>query len=243
MSDVFQVFSPRVINDSAAPQTAVVDSTTEKRAEERAYQSWVPPVVSGAVANTSKSKSESTAKVELANELELARESAKKQGYQQGLAEGQAEAKRILAEQSQQLQLAMAALREPQKWVDGELERELFNMTLSVARQLLRHELSVRPELIENLVHQAVEALPISSGDLNIYLNPADVDVLRQLAEERGEALDSAWILLEDPTVSRGGCRISNDCSRIDEELETRIQRISAEMLGEQGMSLPELDH
>ena len=128
----------------------------------------------------------------------------------------------------------MAALREPKQWIDTELERELFSMTLSLARQLLRHELSVRPELIENLVHQAIEALPVSSGDLSIYLNPADVEVLRNLAAERGEAIDTSWQLIEDPALSRGGCRISNDCSRIDEELETRLQRITAEMLGEQ---------
>jgi flagellar assembly protein FliH len=235
MADVFQVFSPRVITADAV----LAEPLTKLPAAEGAYQSWVLPRVSGTVAKTSTAKNDSSPQNDLANELELARESAKNLGFQQGLAEGQAEAKRILAEQSQQLQLAMAALREPKKWVDAELERELFTMTLALARQLLRHELSVRPELIENLVHQAIEALPVTSGELNVYLNPADVEVLRHLAEERGEAIDSSWILLEDPTVSRGGCRISNECSRIDEELETRLQRITAEMLGEQAELSP----
>ncbi|MEX1665406.1 FliH/SctL family protein [Zhongshania arctica] len=230
MADIFQVFSPRVVAADAQAQEPPVKSPVD----ERGYQTWVPPRVSGAVANTAAAKKESSPHSDLPNEADLAREAAKKQGFEQGLAEGHAEAKRILAEQSQQLQLAMAALREPQKWVDTELERELLAMTLTLSRQLLRHELSVRPELIENLVHQAIEALPLTSGDLNIYLNPADVDVLRELAAEHGEPIESSWILLEDPSVSRGGCRISNDCSRIDEELETRLQRITAEMLGEQ---------
>ncbi|CAA0099800.1 FliH/SctL family protein [Zhongshania aliphaticivorans] len=230
MADVFQVFNPRVISD----ELIAAEPELLKSSEAPAYKSWVPPRVSNAVANQSTPKNDTSVQSELANELALARENAKNEGYQQGLAEGQAEATRILAEQSQQLQLAMAALREPKQWIDTELERELFSMTLSLSRQLLRHELSVRPELIENLVHQAIEALPVSSGDLNIYLNPADVEVLRNLAEERGEAIDSSWVLLEDQAVSRGGCRISNDCSRIDEELETRMQRITAEMLGEQ---------
>ena len=229
MADVFQVFNPRVISDDI-----VAEAEPPKVSDTPAYKSWVPPRVSGAVANQAPSQNEASAQNALENELALARENAKNEGYQQGLAEGQAEAKRILAEQSQQLQLAMAALREPKQWIDTELERELFSMTLSLARQLLRHELSVRPELIENLVHQAIEALPVSSGDLSIYLNPADVEVLRNLAAERGEAIDTSWQLIEDPALSRGGCRISNDCSRIDEELETRLQRITAEMLGEQ---------
>ena len=230
MAELFQVFTPRVISeDIVAPKPEPIQVS-----DAPAYTSWVPPRVSGAVANQSRSQHDTSAQNALAQELALARENAKTEGYQQGLTEGQAEAKRILAEQSQQLQMAMAALREPKQWIDTELERELFSMTLSLARQLLRHELSVRPELIERLVHQAIEALPVNSGDLSIYLNPADVDVLRNLATERGEAIDSSWQLLEDPAISRGGCRISNDYSRIDEELETRLQRITAEMLGEQ---------
>ncbi|WP_269620481.1 FliH/SctL family protein [Zhongshania sp. BJYM1] len=234
MADVFQVFNPRIVS---AEETAAQPAQT-KPALSGDYQRWEPSQVADASSRSTVIKNSAPAKNDIENELEVARETAKKQGYQQGLEEGHAEAKRILAEQSQQLQLAMAALREPQQWVDTELERELFTMTMALSRQLLRHELSVRPELIENLVHQAIEALPITSGDLNIYLNPADVDILRELASERGEDIESSWILLEDPTVTRGGCRISNDYSRIDEELETRIKRISLEMLGEQSTML-----
>jgi flagellar assembly protein FliH len=235
VADVFKVFSPRVVTpDAQAPEPLA-----KSPVDERGYQPWVLPRVSGAVANPAATKKESSPHSDITNDADLAREAAKKQGFEQGLAEGRAEAKRILAEQSQQLQLAMAALREPQKWVDAELERELLAMTLALSRQLLRHELSVRPELIENLVHQAIEALPLTSGDLNIYLNPADVEVLRELAMAGGEPIESSWILLEDPSVSRGGCRISNDCSRIDEELETRLQRIATEMLGEQAELTP----
>jgi flagellar assembly protein FliH len=237
MADVFQVFSPRVVAADVEVSEPLAKSPT---IDERGYQPWVLPKVSSTLANTAAAKKESSAHKDIPNDADLARDAAKKHGFEQGLAEGRAEAKRILAEQSQQLQLALAALREPQKWVDTELERELLAMTLTLSRQLLRHELSVRPELIENLVHQAIEALPLTSGDLNIYLNPADVEVLRELAMAGGEPIESSWILLEDPSVSRGGCRISNECSRIDEELETRLQRITAEMLGEQTELTPD---
>lgn len=234
MADVFQVFNPRIVS----AEEIRVEPVAIKPDLSGDYQRWQPSQVADASSRSATLKGNAAAKNDFVNELDMAREAAKKEGYQQGLEEGHAEAKRILAEQSQQLQMAMAALREPQKWVDTELERELFTMTMALSRQLLRHELSVRPDLIENLVHKAIDALPITSGDLNIYLNPADVDILRALAKDRGEDIEPSWILLEDPTVTRGGCRISNDYSRIDEELETRLERISAEMLGEQSAML-----
>ncbi|CAA0090739.1 Uncharacterised protein [Zhongshania aliphaticivorans] len=231
MADIFQVFSPRIIGEDVAVDEPDLNEPITPNSQ---YQNWVPPKMTGPVVEPSVAKNDGPSANDIAKELDALREEAKKQGFQQGLAEGQAEAKGILAEQSQQLQLAIAALRESQKYVDAELERELLKMTMVLASQLLRHEISVKPEIIENLVHQAIEALPVSNGDLSIWLNPADADVLRQVAEDRGEAIDSSWILQEDATISRGGCRISNEYSRIDEELETRLQRITADIVGAQ---------
>jgi flagellar assembly protein FliH len=73
----------------------------------------------------------------------------------------------------------------------------------------------------------------LSNSGFDIFVNPDDAEVLRGLHEDRGEPLDPAWRLVEDPAVSRGGCRINSDHSRIDDQLETRIQHVVAEMLGE----------
>ncbi|MBB5185983.1 MULTISPECIES: FliH/SctL family protein [Zhongshania] len=237
MADVFQVFVPRVVDaevDDLLP--AAVDST-EASVAHRPWQlpdmSVMASPVSNAGAIPERVQTIAADQSNPTDTFEAQRKQAYDQGFQQGLAGGQQESRRLLAEQSQQLQLALAALREPLKWVDSELERELFLMTLAISKQLLRHELSLRPELIENLIHKAVSALPLSNSGFDISLNPADADVLRNLHTERDEQLDPAWRLIEDSAISRGGCRINSDQSRIDEELETRIQHVVAEMLGE----------
>ncbi|MEX1667543.1 FliH/SctL family protein [Zhongshania guokunii] len=246
MADVFQVFVPRVIEtDGASDSSAVTDSSDNAQG----YQSWKPPEVNAtsiqrphAEVNTQRSEpmvneprmaDDTIVAEDVKNAIEMQRKQAYDAGFQQGMDDAKQESQRLLAEQSQQLQLALAALREPQKWIDSELERELFLMTLAISKQLLRHELSLRPELIENLIHKAVAALPLSNGGFEIFLNPEDAEVLRGLHEDRNEPLDPAWRLIEDPAISRGGCRINSDHSRIDEQLETRIQHVVAEMLGE----------
>jgi len=243
MADVFQVFVPRVIeidSDSDAPAVADINDNPQ------GYQSWRPPEVSAANVQRPHAAPKSQSVEAVVNEphvvadatiakdvLEEQRKQAYDAGFQQGMNDAKQESQRLLAEQSQQLQLAIATLREPQKWIDSELERELFLMTVAISKQLLRHELSVRPELIESLVHKAVAALPLSDSGFEIFLNPDDAEVLRGLHEDRNEPLDPTWRLIEDPTISRGGCRINGDHSRIDEQLETRIQHVVAEMLGE----------
>ncbi len=240
MADVFQAFVPRVVDAGEAAQSAVAAEQANAPAEHKPWQlpemSALAAPVRQAAPRPNQVEQADPVEVEAVISPDVAEEQRKlayDQGFKQGFDDAKKESARLLAEQSQQLQLPLAALREPLKWVDSELERELFQMTLAISKQLLRHELSVRPELIENLIHKAVSALPLSNSGFDIFVNPDDAEVLRGLHEDRGEPLDPAWRLVEDPAVSRGGCRINSDHSRIDDQLETRIQHVVAEMLGE----------
>jgi flagellar assembly protein FliH len=227
MKDEFQLFVPRVIDDEVSTEQAIAEPV--KPAADNAYQSWLPPEVSLAKSQAARPRS-----ADASNDFEELQKQAYDKAFQQGLDDGKRETTRLLAEQSQHLQLAIAALREPLKWMDEELERELFQLTLTLSRQLLRHELDLRPELIESLVHNAIAALPAASGTLEIDLHPDDAQLIRNHCAEREESLDPLWHIKEDPTLSRGGCRITSSTSHIDEQIETRLQRLKAEMLGEQ---------
>jgi flagellar assembly protein FliH len=233
MKDEFQLFVPRVIDDDVSAEQAPAEPV--EPAADKAYQSWLPPEVSLAKPQAARPRSaDSVTSADTSNNFEELQKQAYDKAFQQGLEDGKRETTRLLAEQTQHLQSAIAALREPLKWMDEELERELFQLTLTLSRQLLRHELDLRPELIESLVHNAIAALPAASGSLEIDLHPDDAQLIRSHCAERDESLDPLWHIKEDPTLSRGGCRISSNTSHIDEQIETRLQRLKAEMLGEQ---------
>lgn len=162
----------------------------------------------------------------LANELQALREQIQAEAYEAGLAEGHAEAKRILAEQTQQLQLAIAALRQPAKWLDASLQKELSELVSVLTKSLLRHELTVSPERVGELVREAVELLPVTQGPIEIVLHPEDAKVLTEMGAEGEEGLDPHWQLSEDPTMARGGCRIRSGSSRIDQSIEQRLDAL-----------------
>lgn len=161
----------------------------------------------------------------LANELQALREKIREEAYATGLAEGQAEAKRMLAEQTQQLQLTVAALREPAKWLDVTLQRELSELTSALVKALIGHELTVSPERVGLLVKEAIELLPVTQGPIDITLHPDDARVLAELNADADDA-ETPWRVTEDATLSRGGCRIQSGSSRIDQSIDARLAAI-----------------
>lgn len=161
-----------------------------------------------------------------ASETQQQLDALREQARQEGFAQGEAEARRLLGEQSQQLQLLVAALREPMSWLEDSLKEQLTGLACTLAKVLLGRELSLQPELLRDTVQRAVDLLPAVQGGLEIALNPDDVATLRGLAETDGEPLEPGWRILEDSDVSRGGCLIKTRISQIDRRLETRLQNL-----------------
>jgi len=65
-----------------------------------------------------------------------------------------------------------------------------------------------------------------------VHLHPEDASIVRErLAEPSNER---AWKIVEDPTMSRGGCVVKTETSRIDARLESRINTIIANVLGDE---------
>jgi flagellar assembly protein FliH len=45
---------------------------------------------------------------------------------------------------------------------------------------------------------------------------------------------ERAWSVIEDPTLSRGGCIVRTEVSQVDARLESRISAVIASALGEE---------
>ena len=145
----------------------------------------------------------------------LAYEEGRKQGHEAGLAEMQAQAKK-LAEM-------FNFFHSPLTTLDEEVEQQLTELALTVARQVLKKECCIDAAVVQNIMHEALEFLPVNSRNVRIRLNPADIELLKQ-AELELESQD--WRCVADNSVSQGGCFIESDTSHIDASLETRVQQI-----------------
>lgn len=147
-------------------------------------------------------------------------------GYKEGSAKGQTEFELHIG----LLQKALSSLTAPFEQLDKEVETQLTQLAIAIARQLVRREIKTDPGQVIAVVREAILALPSASKKVNVFLNPEDLELVKtKLSGSDGE---SYWRLLEDPILSRGDCKVTTDSSAIDATVERRLSSVVAEMLG-----------
>jgi flagellar assembly protein FliH len=172
------------------------------------------------------------------NELEelerRAREEAFVQGREAGLAKARQETQAALDQLKAQvtmLERTLSQLAQPLQQMDAEVEQQLASLALSIARQLVRRELQLDPAQVIAVIRETVALLPVATRDVRVHLHPQDATVVRdRLATPASER---AWSIVEDPVMTRGGCRVTTDTASIDARLETRINAVAVAVLGE----------
>jgi flagellar assembly protein FliH len=103
---------------------------------------------------------------------------------------------------------------------------------LTVARQLVRRELRVDPAQVIAIIRETIALLPAAARDVRVHLHPEDAAVVRERLAE--PATERAWRIVEDPVMTRGGCRVTTEHAQIDARLETRINEVIATILGDE---------
>jgi flagellar assembly protein FliH len=120
----------------------------------------------------------------------------------------------------------------PLQELDAEIYEQLAAVVAAIARQLIRRELKTNPEQIVAVVRETVALLPMSAREIRVFLRPEDAVLVRErLPAPAGEEL---WSIVEDPTMTRGGCRVSSTNSTIDARIEQRIGAAVAAALGDE---------
>ena len=190
---------------------------------------WQLPEVSGPVIELADARRRSD------NELRQAQQQAEARGYQTGMERAEAELRVRLAaidERVQRLDSVLALIARPLESLDAEVERELVELSLAVGKQLARRELRTEPTQIIAIVRESLAQLPLAAREVRVHLHPEDAQTVRErLAAGAGER---AWTLIEDPTLTRGGCLVQSEASRIDARMESRLAAIAANALGDE---------
>ena len=155
-----------------------------------------------------------------ATDIERMHNEAHEQGYSAGYAEGLAESQDITARMAEILQ----SLNQAVEGIEQHVAEQLLATALEIARQVLRQSLQVKPELLLPVVREAVAALQLSSGHPALLAHPDDAALIRA---HMGEHLaHNNWRIIENPALTRGGCRVELGASEVDATLETRWKRV-----------------
>jgi flagellar assembly protein FliH len=157
------------------------------------------------------------------------------QGREAGLAAARAETEKQIAQLTSQvarLETMFAQLSQPLKELDAQVEAELTHLSLTIARQLVRRELRIDPAQVIAIIRETVALLPAAAREVRVHLHPEDATVVRE--KLASPAAERAWAIVEDPVMTRGGCRIATETAQIDARLETRINTVISALLGDE---------
>jgi flagellar assembly protein FliH len=194
-----------------------------KTLEAAAAERWSLPSVEGPIIGARRPGEERVFKAEHAS------------GYEAGLADARAEMEPKLAELGtlvRHLDAVCATLARPLEELDAAVQEQLTLLALAVGKQLARRELKADPTQIVAIIREAVARLPIAARDIRVHLHPQDASVVRErLAAPTAER---AWTIVEDPTLTRGGCLVRTDTSQVDARLDSRVNAIVSLILGEE---------
>lgn len=142
----------------------------------------------------------------------------REEGYQAGYAEGQAQP-RAAAEQIGKL---AASLEQALADLDTAVADELLALAIEIARGVVRQELAARPEILQEVVREALAQL--SHQHAAIYLNPEDAALVRSyLGEQMAHA---GHRIHEDYKLARGDCLIEAGGTQVDATVATRWRRV-----------------
>jgi flagellar assembly protein FliH len=194
---------------------------------------WSLPVVEGNVIGRPIDERKAAAAAEAI--ARVAREQSEARGYEAGMAQAKAEMDghiNDLKARIQRLDLLLHFISRPLEHLDADVEKMLLQLTLSVGKQLARRELRVDPTQVIAIIRESLQELPTAARDIRVHLHPEDASIVRERLTAPSN--ERAWTIVEDPAMSRGGCVVRTENSRIDARLESRINTVIANALGDE---------
>ncbi len=162
-------------------------------------------------------------------------EEAFAQGREAGLAAARAESEQQIKQlkaQVAQLDRVLGTLGAPLQQMNAEVEQQLLSLAVTIGRQLVRRELKTDPAQVIAIIRETVSLLPAAARDVRVHLHPEDAAVVRERLA--ATTADRAWTIVEDPVLTRGGCKVTTDTALIDARVETRLNEVIAAILGEE---------
>lgn len=144
-------------------------------------------------------------------------EAGRAAGYAEGRLDAEAEATRIRA--------LAGAFSEALEHLDRDIARDLVDLALGVARQLVRETLPAKPDLLLAVVRESIASMPPFTRPAQLVLHPDDVDMVREHLQ--AQLAELGWAVTSDPRIERGGCRVESSLADLDATLATRWERIA----------------
>jgi len=152
-------------------------------------------------------------------EIQAIQDNAEKDGFDQGhadgLAQGQAEVRRLIA----QIEGILDNFSRPLVRLENEVVAALGELAVRIAGNLVGRAYEAEPELLAQLVNEAVDAVGGAAREVEVRLHPDDIAALTPVLN-----LCPNQRLTPDLSLSRGDLRVHAETVRIDGTLDARLR-------------------
>lgn len=162
----------------------------------------------------------------LAQAADAARQAGYRDGYRDGLVALDSFKQSYAQQVSAQVASLVNACQTQLDALQAAIADTVTHTAVALARQVVRGELQVHPQLIAQVAAESVDALLDSARHLVLRLHPDDVALV---ADGAADALAARGTrLVADPAIERGGCLLESDSGRVDARISTRWERAAA---------------
>lgn len=152
------------------------------------------------------------------------------QGFDEGSKKGYEDNVHLLQTQAVALVSLLESLSEPFNRLDEEVEKELVKLVIAIATQIIRREIKSDPGQIIAVVRATINVLPLASQKISLQLHPEDAELVRSALAL--DEMSPSWDIVEDPLITRGGCKVNTEVSHVDASVEHRLAAVIANFLG-----------
>lgn len=148
---------------------------------------------------------------------------AREKAVQEARASASAELAAALEPLRTQLARTIEEVSEVREQIASYAERELVQLAIEIARKIVRREVRVDRDIVISLARVALARMHNRALAI-VHLHPDDYQYVHSHRDRLGTA--NTVKLIEDASVSRGGCLIETDLGDVDARLEHQFSEI-----------------
>jgi flagellar assembly protein FliH len=149
-------------------------------------------------------------------------------GIEQGEKAGAEAARQRLEHGLNSVHIMLQEIESLRRTAAVELETELVQLTLAVARKIVDREIDLAPETVAGIVRRALDRVEHAARTI-IRVHPDDLKLLSEISPPLTSGRPEAGrIALEaDEGIARGGCMIETDSGEVNARLERQFQVVA----------------
>jgi flagellar assembly protein FliH len=198
------------------------------REELQDFAAWAPDTFGGDGATAPGREPEPLppTEAEWQAEIAAARQAGYQDGYRDGMAALESFKQSFASQATSQVGRLVESIDREFLALEGQMAVAVAATAVRLARQVLRSELTLQPELVAQVAAEAVNAVLLSARQIIVQVNPQD---LPMVAEGAAEVLAARGArLVADASIERGGCRVESDLGAVDARIASRWTQAAA---------------